>query len=258
MLAYSTISQLGYMFLGLGTGIAGGHRRPACFTCSRTPSSRPCLFLGAGSVMHAMGGVIDMRRIRRPAAADADHLRTFLFGCLALAGLFPLAGFWSKDADSWTRCTKRRHDADGLSHSVYSGLYWIGVFTAVLTAFYTFRAFFLTFFGEERIPHEAGHHAHESPRVDDRAAGDSGGVRGRVGGYYGLTHGILNFLRHTPSLAYSNDRADAARARASTGACRGMSTGRSWSSASAWPRFCIWAIVRRSTGSRGRAASGCM
>ena len=76
------------------------------------------------------------------------------------------------------------------------------MFTAGLTAFYTFRAFFMTFFGEERIPHEAGHHAHESPRAMTMPLVILSVFAALIGGYYGLTHGILNFLRHTPSLAY--------------------------------------------------------
>jgi NADH-quinone oxidoreductase subunit L len=193
VLAYSTISQLGYMFLALGAGtvlgVTGGvyHLFAHAFF-------KALLFLGAGSVMHAMGGVIDMRQfggLRR--MMPWTHL-TFLVGCLALAGVFPLAGFWSKDTVLAAVHDKvhaieheiahrqaphgSHHAPDGsapaplagwsesqlaTSRSVYFTLYCSALFTAFLTAVYTFRAFCLTFYGEERIPHQAGHHAHESP-----------------------------------------------------------------------------------------------
>ena len=120
------------------------------------------LFLGAGSVMHAMGGVIDIRRFGGLRRRLPTTHWTFLFGCLALAGIVPFAGFWSKDAilaAVWHEAAT--HDAPGLYHV----LYLAGVVTAGLTALYAFRAFFLTFYGPERIPEEAGPHAHESPRL---------------------------------------------------------------------------------------------
>jgi NADH-quinone oxidoreductase subunit L len=117
------------------------------------------LFLSAGSVMHAMGNVIDMRRFSGLRHVLPTTHWTFLCGALALAGFPPLAGFWSKDEIL----------AVSLGASKYSGVFIVlfvsALFTAGLTAFYTFRAYFLTFWGEERIPHEAGEHAHESPRV---------------------------------------------------------------------------------------------
>lgn len=144
------------------------------------------LFLGAGSVMHAMGGVIDMREFRGLKNLMPQTHTTFLVGALALAGLPPLSGFWSKDtilgavheqahphavaaaADGETRAEPVVATTPfGMSRpSLYNLLYWIGTFTAFLTAFYTFRAFFLTFYnGPEKVPHAAGHHAHESPAV---------------------------------------------------------------------------------------------
>jgi NADH-quinone oxidoreductase subunit L len=200
VLAYSTISQLGYMFLSLGTGsllgiVAG------MFHLLTHAFFKALLFLGAGSVMHAMGGVIDMRRFSGLRKLMPVTCWTFLIGCLALAGLFPLSGFWSKDEILGAVRDKAQH-AEGFAHSLYGGLYWIGVFTAGLTAFYTFRAFFRTFYGEERIPHEAGHHAHESPRVMTVPLVILAVFAALIGGYYGLNHGVLDFLKHTPSLAY--------------------------------------------------------
>jgi NADH-quinone oxidoreductase subunit L len=187
VLAYSTVSQLGFMFLGLGTGSLVGVGG-AMFHLVTHAFFKALLFLGAGSVMHAMGGVIDMREFRGLKNLMPQTHTTFLIGALALAGLPPLSGFWSKDtilgavheqahphavAATAEGGTESGTEASvpttpfGMSRpSLYNLLYWIGTFTAFLTAFYTFRAFFLTFYnGPEKVPHAAGHHAHESPAV---------------------------------------------------------------------------------------------
>jgi NADH-quinone oxidoreductase subunit L len=200
VLAYSTVSQLGYMFLGLGTGIASGIAG-GMFHLVTHAFFKALLFLGAGSVMHAMGGVIDMREFSGLRKIMPQTYRTFLIGSLALAGVIPLSGFWSKDTilsavhheamhasagnasgDHGDAAHDGTHSADrngdthvvasaepklfGLArHSLYNLLFWMGSFTALLTAFYTFRAVFMTFWGPEKIPHAAGHHAHESPPV---------------------------------------------------------------------------------------------
>ncbi len=172
VLAYSTISQLGYMFLGLGIGVLPGIVF-GMFHLFTHAFFKALLFLGAGSVMHAMGGVIDMRRFGGLKRLMPITFWTFLIGCLALAGVTPFAGFWSKDG---ILATAYERSADGGADLVfgiagltvgkyYAILFWVGMFAALLTAFYTFRAFFITFFGPERIPPEAGHHAHESPAV---------------------------------------------------------------------------------------------
>ena len=116
--------------------------------------------------MHAMGGVIDIRQFGGLRQKLPTTHWTFLFGCLALAGIFPFAGFWSKDAILAAVAEK----ASAAPQSpIYGYLYYAGTLTAFLTAFYTFRAYFLTFQGEERIPKEAGGahgtpgYAHESP-----------------------------------------------------------------------------------------------
>jgi NADH-quinone oxidoreductase subunit L len=171
VLAYSTISQLGYMFLALGSATAATTSRDlvtlavvaAIFHLFTHAFFKALLFLSAGSVMHAMGGVIDMRRLgglRR--LMPRTHL-TFLCGALALAGVPLFSGFWSKDEILGATLS-----ASGAGHPhrvVYAVLLVVGLVTAGLTAFYTFRGYFLTFWGEERIPPEAGHHAHESPPV---------------------------------------------------------------------------------------------
>jgi NADH-quinone oxidoreductase subunit L len=193
VLAYSTVSQLGYMFLGLGTGLVSGVSG-AMFHLVTHAFFKALLFLGAGSVMHAMGGVIDMREFSGLRRIMPQTHKTFLIGSLALAGLFPLSGFWSKDTilsaayEARVAAVASAHGGEagdqsgvetgddpaappepkllGLSRpALFTLLFWMGSFTALLTAFYTFRAFFMTFYGPEKIPHEAGHHAHESPSV---------------------------------------------------------------------------------------------
>jgi NADH-quinone oxidoreductase subunit L len=109
--------------------------------------------------MHAMGNVIDMRRFSGLRSVLPTTHWTFLCGAGALAGLPLLSGFWSKDDILGVAMTAGEH------RGIYLLCFAIGLVTAGLTAFYTFRAYFLTFWGEVRIPSEAGHHAHESPAV---------------------------------------------------------------------------------------------
>jgi proton-translocating NADH-quinone oxidoreductase chain L len=166
VLAYSTISQLGYMFLALGSatpGLVTVAVTAAIFHLFTHAFFKALLFLSAGSVMHAMGGIIDMRRFRGLRHVLPITHWTFLCGGAALAGVPLLSGFWSKDE---ILSDALEAGGAGMPHAaVYRLLFAIGVFTAGLTAFYTFRAYFLTFWGEERIPPEAGHHAHEAPPV---------------------------------------------------------------------------------------------
>jgi len=195
VLAYSTISQLGYMFLGLGTGTLAGITA-GMFHLLTHAFFKALLFLGAGSVMHAMGGVIDMRRfggLRR--IMPTTHF-TFLIGALALAGVVPFAGFWSKDA-ILAAVHERAHEGP-----LYSGLYYVALAVAFLTAVYTFRAFFLTFYGEEHVPAEAAHHAQESPfsMTAPLAVLALGAIV--VGAYYEWTHAFADFLHLTPSLSF--------------------------------------------------------
>jgi NADH-quinone oxidoreductase subunit L len=173
VLAYSTISQLGYMFLSLGIGVLPGIVF-GMFHLFTHAFFKALLFLGAGSVMHAMAGIVDMRRFGGLRRLMPITFWTFLIGCLALSGVWPFAGFWSKD--SILAAAYERAQQTGGSDAVfgiagltpatfYLILFWVGMATALLTAFYTFRALFMTFLGTERIPHEAAHHAHESPPV---------------------------------------------------------------------------------------------
>jgi NADH-quinone oxidoreductase subunit L len=172
ILAYSTLSQLGYMFLALGSGLKEGPSRAlvalgvtaAIFHLFTHAFFKALLFLSAGSVMHAMGGVIDMRRFGGLRHALKTTHWTFLCGALALAGFPLLSGFWSKD-EILAAIFEASHVGENPYAGVYFLLFLVALVTAGLTAFYTFRAYFLTFWGELRIPHEAGHHAHESPPV---------------------------------------------------------------------------------------------
>jgi NADH-quinone oxidoreductase subunit L len=198
ILAYSTISQLGYMFLGLGTatlvGVTAG-----MFHLFTHAFFKALLFLGAGSVMHAMGGVIDLRRFGGLRRVMPITHWTFLFGSLALAGIVPFAGFWSKDQ---ILVALGQRAAEGSAASLYHVLFLMALGAAGLTAFYTFRAFFLTFYGPERIPREAHGHAHESPRVMTWPLVILAFCALVVGAYFEWTHGFAHFLAQTPSLAY--------------------------------------------------------
>ncbi len=149
ILAYSTISQLAFMFVGLGCGAPDS----AVFHLFTHAFFKALLFLCAGSVMHAMGGVIDLRRFSGLRGVLPRTHILMLWGCLALAGFPLLSGFWSKD--------EIVHAA--FERSTLLGLVMLA--TAFMTAYYTFRMFFLAFEGRERLPEEAGEHPHDSPAV---------------------------------------------------------------------------------------------
>jgi NADH-quinone oxidoreductase subunit L len=177
VMAYSTVSQLGYMFLALGCGVPSKHLATfavsaAMFHLFTHAFFKALLFLASGSVMHAMGDVIDMRRFSGLRKVLPTTHWTFACGAAALAGV-PLvgSGFWSKDeilADSY----EAQH---GLYGGVYLLVFAIGVMTAGLTGFYTARAYFLTFWGEEKIPPEAYGHGHDAPHDAHRAADSHAG-----------------------------------------------------------------------------------
>lgn len=164
VLAYSTVSQLGYMFMALGVGAADPTLQAAGVTAAMFHLwthgvFKALLFLSAGSVMHAMGDVIDMRRFGGLRHALPITHWTFLVGAAALAGIPPLAGFWSKD-EILTVLAEAAHAPR------YGGYFFaigtLAVVTALLTAFYTFRAYFLTFWGDELFPDQAGEHPHDA------------------------------------------------------------------------------------------------
>jgi len=149
VMAYSTVSQLGYMFLALGVGAPAA----AIFHLATHAFFKALLFLGSGSVIHAVDGVQDMRRMGGLRPKMPITYWTMVIAGGALAALPPLAGFWSKD------------EIVGAAFSNgYPILWLVGLFTGGLTAFYIARAIWLTFHGQPRDPH-LFEHAHESPRV---------------------------------------------------------------------------------------------
>ena len=152
VLAYSTISQLGYMFLACGVGaFASG-----IFHLMTHAFFKALLFMGAGSVMHALAGELDMRKMGGVKKYMPATFMTMLIGTLAISGVPLLSGFFSKDEILFKAFTSPQG----------SPILWIaGILAAILTAFYMFRLIFMTFFGRSRMDPEVEHHALESPRV---------------------------------------------------------------------------------------------
>jgi NADH-quinone oxidoreductase subunit L len=201
VLAYSTVSQLGYMFMGLGAGAAGAEAATlgttaGMFHLFTHAFFKALLFLAAGSVMHAMGDVIDMRRfggLRR--ALPITHW-TFLCGAAALAGVPLLSGFWSKDD---ILAVLQGAAEDSRYGAYFYVIFLIALFTALLTAFYAFRAYFMTFWGPERFPEEAGQHPHDAPPVMAWPLRILA-VGALLVGLVGPTHLFAGYLHHTDGL----------------------------------------------------------
>ncbi len=184
VLAYSTVSQLGYMFLALGTG----NYVAAVFHVMTHAFFKALLFLGSGSVIHAMGGEQDIRRMGGLGRYMKITNATFLIGCLAIAGIPGLSGFFSKDEILASAFLKS------------PVFYVIGLFTALLTAFYMFRLYATTFKGTFRGTHDQEHHLHESPAAITFPLIILA-VLAIVGGYIGIpaymaegAHSLANFL----------------------------------------------------------------
>jgi NADH-quinone oxidoreductase subunit L len=151
VLAYSTVSQLGYMFLACGVGaFAAG-----IFHLMTHAFFKALLFLGSGSVIHAMSGEQDMRKMGGLKKKLPWTHRTMLVGCVAIAGVPPLAGFFSKDEILWSA-----YKIGGYGTYVWA----MGFAVAAMTAFYMFRLYHMTFSGTFRGTEEQAHHVHESPR----------------------------------------------------------------------------------------------
>jgi NADH-quinone oxidoreductase subunit L len=197
VLAYSTVSQLGYMFLGLGVGAYTG----AVFHVMTHAFFKALLFLGAGSVIHAMHHEQDIRNMGGlKKYLPVTHI-TFLLGCIAIAGIPPFSGFFSKD--------------EILAAAYESNkIYWvIGVITAGMTAFYMFRLYATTFLGKFRGTHEQEHHLHESPAamtiplvvlaVLAVAGGFVGVPEVLKNVFFGMDHKLEHFL--SPIFAASTD-----------------------------------------------------
>jgi NADH-quinone oxidoreductase subunit L len=151
VLAYSTVSQLGYMFLALGVGaFAAG-----VFHLMTHAFFKALLFLGSGSVIHAMHHEQDMRKMGALRNKIPTTYKTMFVGTLAIAGTPLLSGFFSKDEILWQAFSSPQ------GHIV---LWLIGVTVAGMTSFYMFRLLFMTFFGQSRVDHHTEHHIHESPK----------------------------------------------------------------------------------------------
>jgi NADH-quinone oxidoreductase subunit L len=184
VLAYSTVSQLGYMFLACGVGaFAAG-----IFHLMTHAFFKALLFLGSGSVIHGMSGEQDMRRMGGLKAKMPWTRLTMLIGCVAIAGIPPLAGFFSKDEILWS----------AFKIGGYGRVVWaLGFVVAGLTAFYMFRLYHMTFSGEFRGTPEQAAHVHESPSsmilpLQVLAAGSV------LAGLVGIPH-VIGHLVHVPN-----------------------------------------------------------
>jgi len=150
VLAYSTISQIGYMFMGCGVGAYAA----GMFHLVTHAFFKSLLFLAAGSVMHALSGELNMQKMGGLKKYLPQTYPTFLIGAIAISGIPFFSGFFSKDAILTSAYAQGNY------------LVWtLGIFGAVLTAFYMFRLIFLTFHGPERMDEEVKKHIHESPPV---------------------------------------------------------------------------------------------
>ncbi|HEX7375382.1 MAG TPA: NADH-quinone oxidoreductase subunit L [Steroidobacteraceae bacterium] len=188
VLAYSTLSQLGYMFLALGVGAYG----VAVFHLYTHAFFKACLFLGAGSVIHAMSGEQDIRKMGGLARKIPITFVTFAVATAAIAGLPPLAGFFSKDEILWFAFA---------SETGGSPLLWaVGSITALMTSFYMFRLLWLTFLTPSRMSHEAEHHVHESP-LSMTGVLVVLAILSAIGGFFSIPH----FLEHVLPLARAQE-----------------------------------------------------
>jgi NADH-quinone oxidoreductase subunit L len=174
VLAYSTVSQLGYMFLAIGCGAY----EAAIFLMVAHAFFKGLLFLGAGSVMHAMSGELDMRNMGGLRKKTPVTYWTFVIACLAIAGIPGFSGFFSKDEILWKAFS---------SPHGHLMIWLLGAVTAGMTAFYMFRLLFGTFHGECRASEEVKHHIHESPRIMTVPLMILA-VLALVGGYVGVPH----------------------------------------------------------------------
>jgi NADH-quinone oxidoreductase subunit L len=192
VLAYSTVSQLGYMFLGLGVGAFTG----GVFHVMTHAFFKALLFLGAGSVIHAMSGEQDIRRMGGlKKALPITHL-TFLIATIAISGIPPFSGFFSKDEIL----------AHAFTHEGTGKLYWVlGIIASMMTAFYMFRLYYLTFHGPFRGTKEQEHHLHESPKSMTVPLVILA-ILAALGGFLGIPnehqHLLYDFLQ--PAFAYAS------------------------------------------------------
>jgi NADH-quinone oxidoreductase subunit L len=188
VLAYSTVSQLGYMFLACGVGAFW----VGIFHLYTHAFFKALLFLGSGSVIHALSGEQDMRRMGALKDKIPTTFKTMFIGSLAIAGIPGLAGFFSKDEILWQTWSSQG--------GAYQFLYVVGIITASFTAFYMWRLMNMTFYGKSRVAHDVEHHIHESPKVMTiplilLAAGSV------LGGWIGVPK-VFHFPESWPSLEH--------------------------------------------------------
>ncbi len=155
VLAYSTVSQLGYMFLAVGVGAFSA----GVFHLMTHAFFKACLFLGSGSVIMGMHHEQDIRKMGGLAKKMPITRWTFFLSCLAIAGIFPFAGFFSKDEILWKAFTTHNTVIPGAEYVLYG----LGMLAAFCTAFYMFRLYFITFSGENRADKHTQEHIKESP-----------------------------------------------------------------------------------------------
>ncbi|MBI5359131.1 MAG: NADH-quinone oxidoreductase subunit L [Planctomycetes bacterium] len=179
VLAYSTISQLGYMFLGMGVmAFSAG-----IFHLVTHAFFKALLFLCAGSVIHAMSGEQDMRKMGGLWRKIPVTFACFVIGAIAIAGVPPFAGFFSKDEILWKTLERYETTHAGL----YAVLWVIGLLSALMTAFYMFRLIAMTFFGAPRANEEIMHHVHESP-FSMTSVLVTLAILSLIGGFIGVPH----------------------------------------------------------------------
>ncbi len=184
VLAYSTVSQLGFMFLACGVGAY----QTAVFHLMTHAFFKALLFLGSGSVIHACSGEQDMTKMGGLKKYLPHTHITMLIGSLAISGIPFFSGFFSKD--------EILYSAIALPGGV-SYLFIIGVITAALTAFYTGRMMSLTFYGNERMSHDVKHHLHESPALMTGPLYVLAGLAA-LGGFLGVPHLMGDYMGHMP------------------------------------------------------------
>lgn len=173
VLAYSTVSQLGLMFAALGMGAYS----TAVFHVITHAFFKALLFLGSGSVIHGMGGEQDIRRMGGLKSHMPLTHKTFLIGTIAISGIFPFAGFFSKD------------QIIAIAFEENKLIFGLSLLISAMTAFYMFRLYFLTFHGKFRGTHDQEHHLHESPSVMTMPLVVLA-VLSCIGGFMGLPHAV--------------------------------------------------------------------
>ena len=184
VLAYSTVSQLGFMFLACGVGAY----QTAVFHLMTHAFFKALLFLGSGSVIHACSGEQDMTK-KGVLKKFLPHTHfTMLIGSLAISGVPFFSGFFSKDEILYSTIAL----PNGISY-----LFIIGVITAMLTAFYTGRMMSLTFYGSEKMSHDVKHHLHESPALMTFPLYVLA-ILAAFGGFFGVPHLMGDFMGHMP------------------------------------------------------------